>query len=216
MALYAIEFGALGDTRPVPDLTVQTTDLDTLNRTVVEHARPHITPVLTKLGRPELADCLFRMNKDRTMGQFLHLNLVTGMGAEFLPARITTTPERIQRKRTKGWEAPGGAKYVGRGTRWGNPFTVTDCIESAFATTKDEARRVCTEQFGQWLAGELAGGPGPDGTPCSRGARNRIRADIEELRGRELMCWCPLPEPGQPDHCHGAVLLALANAPKEN
>ncbi|HEX5568070.1 MAG TPA: DUF4326 domain-containing protein, partial [Streptomyces sp.] len=34
-----------------------------------------------------------------------------------------------------------------------------------------------------------------------------------ELRGRDLMCWCPLPAPGEPDHCHAAVLLELANAP---
>jgi hypothetical protein len=33
-----------------------------------------------------------------------------------------------------------------------------------------------------------------------------------ELAGRDLACWCPLPErPGQPDHCHAAVLLAIAN-----
>lgn len=34
------------------------------------------------------------------------------------------TPQRIQRKRTKGWRAPEGAVYVGRGTKWGNPFAV--------------------------------------------------------------------------------------------
>lgn len=31
-------------------------------------------------------------------------------------------PERIQRRRTAGWRMPDGAAYVGRGTRWGNPF----------------------------------------------------------------------------------------------
>jgi hypothetical protein len=31
-------------------------------------------------------------------------------------------PERIQRKRTKGWTMPDGAVYVGRPTKWGNPF----------------------------------------------------------------------------------------------
>src|SRR5690348_3995079 len=33
-------------------------------------------------------------------------------------------PRRIQRKRTKGWRMPEGAVYVGRGTRWGNPFVL--------------------------------------------------------------------------------------------
>ncbi len=31
-------------------------------------------------------------------------------------------PKRIQRKRTKGWRMPAGAVYVGRPTKWGNPF----------------------------------------------------------------------------------------------
>jgi hypothetical protein len=33
-------------------------------------------------------------------------------------------PKRIQRKRTKGWRMPEGAVYVGRPTKWGNPFDV--------------------------------------------------------------------------------------------
>jgi hypothetical protein len=33
---------------------------------------------------------------------------------------------RIQRKRTKGWRMPEGAVYVGRPSRWGNPFTGND------------------------------------------------------------------------------------------
>ena len=32
------------------------------------------------------------------------------------------SPQRIQRKRTKGWRMPEGAVYVGRPTKWGNPF----------------------------------------------------------------------------------------------
>ena len=33
-------------------------------------------------------------------------------------------PERIQRRRTRGWTMPPGAVYVGRPTRWGNPWIV--------------------------------------------------------------------------------------------
>lgn len=31
-------------------------------------------------------------------------------------------PERIQRRRVAGWRMPEGAVYVGRPTKWGNPF----------------------------------------------------------------------------------------------
>lgn len=70
-----------------------------------------------------------------------------------------TKPSRIQRKRTKGWRMPPDAVYVGRPTKWGNPFDIAIMIES-----------------------------------------------INELRGKDLACWCPLDRP-----CHADVLLELAN-----
>jgi hypothetical protein len=35
-----------------------------------------------------------------------------------------TAPKRIQRRRIKGWTMPEGAVYVGRPTRFGNPYTL--------------------------------------------------------------------------------------------
>lgn len=35
-------------------------------------------------------------------------------------------PARIRRRREKGWRMPAGAVYVGRGSRWGNPFKLGD------------------------------------------------------------------------------------------
>ncbi len=43
-------------------------------------------------------------------------------------------PQRIQRKRTKGWRMPEGAVYVGRPSKWGNPFAVGDDIAGLDAT----------------------------------------------------------------------------------
>ena len=37
---------------------------------------------------------------------------------------MTMAPKRIQRQRTKGWRMPKGAIYVGRPSRWGNPWPV--------------------------------------------------------------------------------------------
>ena len=33
-------------------------------------------------------------------------------------------PERIQRKRTLGWRTQPNTVYVGRGSKWGNPFFI--------------------------------------------------------------------------------------------
>jgi hypothetical protein len=38
-----------------------------------------------------------------------------------------------------------------------------------------------------------------------------IEAARSELAGRDIACWCPEPEPGLPDLCHGRPLLAVSN-----
>jgi hypothetical protein len=38
-------------------------------------------------------------------------------------AEAVMKPQRIQRRRTKGWRMPENTIYVGRGSKWGNPHT---------------------------------------------------------------------------------------------
>lgn len=104
---------------------------------------------------------------------------------------------RVQRHRTKGWRAPEGAVYVGRPSRWGNPFP-------AYGTSPEE-RATATLLFANLLANRCTT-PNPEHLL-------RYPSDDEirrELAGRDLMCWCPLDQ-----HCHADVLLALANATTE-
>jgi hypothetical protein len=120
------------------------------------------------------------------------------------------SPARIQRRRTKGWHAPDNTTYVGRPTRFGNParliradhglvvqWGATGGSVGTWPRDGVEARRYATELYRSWI-----------NQPEQAEARALLRA---LLHGRNLMCWCPLPEPGQPDHCHAAVLLELAN-----
>lgn len=111
-----------------------------------------------------------------------------------------TTPRRYQRSRAKGARLPPGTVCVTRGTRWGNPhrapwtFVPPGGLDAAARAT-----------IVRWFREDLLAG--------------RLGVSVEdvrrELRGRDLACWCPLPEPGEPDHCHAAVLLEVANAPEQ-
>lgn len=105
------------------------------------------------------------------------------------------TPRRIQRKRAKGWRSPAGSVYVGRPTVFGNPWALSD-----LRCQGERAGLVAL--YREWLAYKVDDYPE---------ARSRLFACLSELRGKDLACWCPLPEAGQVDHCHAAVLLALAN-----
>lgn len=97
-------------------------------------------------------------------------------------------PERIQLRRTKGWRMPPNTVKVSRPTKWGNHHRI--------------------------------GAPDPlDGEPMGPSeAVYHFRRYIErvdrqlfldcqdELRGKNLACWCPLDQP-----CHADVLLEIAN-----
>jgi len=116
-------------------------------------------------------------------------------------------PQRIQRKRTKGWRMPEGAVYVGRPTKWGNPF-----MSTAYTPQK------CVDLYRTAIRGAMpiAFAAGlcrvPEIMDLARAQVDALAAlPVHELRGRDLACWCRLDQP-----CHADVLLELANAHSRN
>lgn len=79
---------------------------------------------------------------------------------------------RIQRRRSAGWRTPLEAVYVGRPTRFGNPYPVAE-----------HGRAAAVELYRAHLA------QNPD----------LIAAARTELRGKPLACWCPLTVPCHAD-----------------
>lgn len=117
-------------------------------------------------------------------------------------------PIRVQLSRAKGWRMPPNTVKVDRSTKWGNPFSVQAAIDYGFANDATGAAFV-VECFREWVV------PGPSADrmwmgPQSDAARQPFR-DLTPLRGKNLACWCKLPKRGEPDICHAAVLLELAN-----
>lgn len=89
---------------------------------------------------------------------------------------------RVYSKRKGAERPPADAVYVGRPTKFGNPFPITG----------DSKRAVVVAEYRQWL-----------NAPGREALREAAR---HELRGKDLVCWCaPLP-------CHADVLLEVANA----
>ncbi|MGW8703294.1 hypothetical protein ACWGOK_41385 [Streptomyces eurythermus] len=83
---YLVEFGPAW---PVPPISVDYSDPNQAAREIEAHAIPYLTPKLTAMGRPELADCFFRTDRDLTEGSFMWLDLAGERGAQFCPARLT-------------------------------------------------------------------------------------------------------------------------------
>ena len=106
-------------------------------------------------------------------------------------------PERIQRKRTKGWRMPPNTKYVGRGTRWGNPFGITQVGHAFFqrgfpapiARLRSKASiERCLDMYTAWLKAQM----------------DFDMDFLLPLHGKNLACWCPLDKP-----CHADIILRL-------
>lgn len=98
-------------------------------------------------------------------------------------------PKRVQLSRKAGWRMPEGAVKVDRATKWGNPFVARDYPTPELAVARFRA--------------SLTMPP----LPHPESYMGRIKADLHELRGKDLACWCALEQP-----CHADVLLELANA----
>lgn len=116
-------------------------------------------------------------------------------------------PQRIQRRRAKGWRMPEGAVYVGRPTVWGNPYRVERINRATWDVLHDR------EVLSTWPTQEMARADAVmrlvrlfehDQDPWGK---DRVRT---ELAGMDLACWCPLDQP-----CHADVLLELANGEVE-
>ena len=96
-----------------------------------------------------------------------------------------TKPKRIMRSRAKGWKMPPNTVYVGRPTKWGNPYS-------------DGGKQMQVSKFRIMMQfpdlRKTLGYPSPE----------EIR---RELRGKNLACWCAPDDP-----CHADILLEIANS----
>lgn len=131
--------------------------------------------------------------------------------------------ERITMSRAKGWRKPEGAIVVARPSIWGNPWvagnpgTFMDRGDKRITILPIDAERA-VDLFETWLADAAAPSLFLPHTaqwpnPMIRGMhdalharRMQILANLDQLRGHDLCCWC---KPGEP--CHADVLLRLAN-----
>lgn len=78
--------------------------------------------------------------------------------------------------------------YIGRGSRWGNPFTHKQGTKAKWIVGSVEE---AIQKYVEWLSDQ-----------------EDLLIDIHELRGKVLGCWCKFK--GN-ELCHGDVLAELAN-----
>lgn len=117
-------------------------------------------------------------------------------------------PQRIQRKRTKGWRMPEAAVNVTRPGVWGNPFVLAPARSGRLLRRNDmwsvsyqgavlvryDTKRLAVADAVDRFRRLLADSPA------------QVEAIRTHLAGKDLVCWCALDQP-----CHADVLLEIAN-----
>lgn len=101
-------------------------------------------------------------------------------------------PERIQRKRVKGWKMPPNTVSVTRPGKWSNPFKVDDLFlpEDAVEMFENMMNDLSSYKVTDEIYNHF------------RYMRDRIK----DLQGKNLACFCAIGKP-----CHADVLLKIAN-----
>jgi len=139
---------------------------------------------------------------------------------------LAEVPVRVQRSRQHKQVSPNGLPiaYVGRGTRWGNPFRLVQYSDGKWSVKTDGSERGkellikhCHAVY------ETKNAAAIDAINCynfwllpdthregSMSDFYQSLAQIDDavisLKGKNLSCWCKLNE-----KCHADLLLELAN-----
>jgi hypothetical protein len=110
---------------------------------------------------------------------------------------------------------PDGARYVGRPSRWGNPFRIYhghSVIGPSWALAREAWRHLPASECVAAYVTSSSLGPDAAVEPFrdllkarNRDERDRLREWLAPLKGRDLACWCSLDQP-----CHADVLLEFA------
>ncbi len=112
-------------------------------------------------------------------------------------------PRPVQLSRMAGWRMPPNTVSVARPTIFSNPYRPGRLFNAEMAISLHRS----------WLEAETAEELGY--TDMFAEYLNTRRAEVmrrlPELRGKNLACWCPCPDPYERDRCHRAVLMELAN-----
>lgn len=81
--------------------------------------------------------------------------------------------------------------YIGRPSKWGNPFSHQ---ERTIAKYQTQTREESLEKYEEWI----------------RSQPEMMAAIKKELKGKVLSCWCA------PKRCHGHILAWIANAEEDD
>ncbi len=135
--------------------------------------------------------------------------------------KLQQQPHRVQRKRVRGFNMPANTIYVGRPSKWGNPFILQDGSDiiyidasyrrkmlypGAFLTlgTLEDVIQMYEEivqgEFPHYLEMQDFADIAGFSADVQHWIAHFKKINIKELAGKNLACWCPLDKPCHAEH----------------
>jgi hypothetical protein len=186
--------------------------------------------VVLRLRQPDTDQCQDQNDTEQRVAHGSPSNLYVGTPTIIHPplnahlkenSRMKITPVRIQRRRTKGYDmqaesrAINGlpAKSVTRPGPWGNPYGIERFgLDLSLALFNNTVHGIWNPMLLKSCSDELCEAAyTAHNTFLKRLHPHPLELIRSELRGHNLACYCALPKPGEPDQCHAAIYLPLAN-----
>jgi hypothetical protein len=121
---------------------------------------------------------------------------------------VKSPPQRIQRRRSRGWRLPPHTVCVTRPGKWGNPFRVGGWFRWE---TRGAAGLPWSEAPRPGMTGYTLIADKSTAVAWFAKWREIAPLDLTELQGKNLACWC---RPGDP--CHADILLRLASSSRNS
>lgn len=118
-------------------------------------------------------------------------------------------PQRIQRKRTKGWKQPENTCYCGRGSKWGDPIILIGCfiyIRKPLGDGKFYRKYYTIGDIDDVLNlfRHIINGTQFMDKDLQYWSDHFAKLDLTELLNYDyLSCWCPLDQ-----KCHIDILIS--------
>ena len=109
-----------------------------------------------------------------------------GIPCRLVRIKITRVINIRREERYSGQRSTPAYEYIGRGSDWGNPYSMFDASDESLSS-RDEVIRKYAYDF-------------------DRGLLKRKKQDALRLAGKRLGCFC------KPDACHGDVIAEYLNS----
>lgn len=144
--------------------------------------------IISELSNVEITHCIFFDDDEEFWLKHKNYIIKNNINYRYVKIRITRVVNIEKETQYKGLKSTASFEYIGRGSYWGNPYSMYDYSDEDKENSRDEVIRKFKYDFDY------------DKFP------RKDKKEVYKLAGKRLGCFC------KPAKCHGDVLADFLNS----